>query len=85
MRAQSLLVEVVAEDAEREDGDGKDVATEACVAAREFGEELVVVFWEMLEWRFGNCGACGEDDGGDGPWRATMLGGVSYGMAELDG
>lgn len=39
-----LDVQVVPEDAEGEDGQGEAIAAEACVAAGELGEDLVVVF-----------------------------------------
>lgn len=43
--AQRGEVEVVTEEAEREDGHGEGVAGVARVAAGELGEEFVVVFW----------------------------------------
>lgn len=42
---QRLLVEVVPDDSEREDGDGEEVAAIARVAAEKLGEDSVVVFW----------------------------------------
>ncbi|KAL1842236.1 hypothetical protein VTJ49DRAFT_5714 [Mycothermus thermophilus] len=46
--AQGALIEVVAEEAEREDGDGEGVACQLAVAPEEAGEELGAVFWEVL-------------------------------------
>lgn len=43
--AQRLLVKVVASDSDREDDDGQEVAAVPRIAAKELGEDSVVVFY----------------------------------------
>ena len=58
--AESDFVEVVAEDAEGEDGHGKHVAAIARVATGELGENAVVVLWYVLgDVRVEGCGRRG--------------------------
>lgn len=63
--AQGAFVEGVAQDAEREDGEGEGVAAVERFAAGELGEGFVVVFaagGDVPEGRV-------EDDGGGGNWK----------------
>jgi hypothetical protein len=41
-------IQVVAEDAEREDGYGETIAAISCVAAEDLGDGLFVVFYVLL-------------------------------------
>lgn len=72
MLAEGALVQPVPEDSEREDGEGEEVAAVARVAAKEVGEQAVVVFlsgddavWGEEGWLAGlpdGGGGCGGED-----------------------
>jgi len=51
------VVQVVAEDAEGEDGYGEGIAAETRVAPEELGYDFVVVFWGLLEELWNGPGA----------------------------
>lgn len=58
--AESDLIEVVAEDAQGEDGHGEHIAAIARVSTGELGEDAVVVFWYALGYvRVEGCGRRG--------------------------
>ena len=71
--AQGNLVEVIAENAEREDGHGEQIAAITAVATGELGEDAIVVLWCMLGRRR-VLNVVEVKSRGYAPWRATVLG-----------
>lgn len=67
------MVQVVAEDAEGEDGYGKGIAAQAGVAAEELGYDFVVVFWGLLDELWNGPGAVNAGMGsGSGRYRTLL-------------
>lgn len=73
---EGAVVEVVAEDPEREDGDGEGVAAPARVVEREARQNLVAVFCDRVGRNAStrvNLGASAPEQIADSPCRATMF------------